>query len=71
MSYRTGPPVFTVNGKTVNIDSVKFDLLSRDPAKGHYQTIMGDGSEIYWTAEEYKEVRRLYNEWWKRERATS
>lgn len=68
MSYRTGPPVFTVNGKTVNIDNVKFDLLSKNPVLGSFMTIMEDGSEIYWTTAEYIEINQLHREWRKRER---
>lgn len=48
--------VTTSTGKSFDMDKVAYDLLSRDKSKGTFLTILDDGTEIYLSVEEYKEI---------------
>lgn len=58
----------TTTGKTVNVDKIKFDLVSRDKTKGDFHIIFDDDSEIYLTDNEYLELHRQCNEFRKASR---
>lgn len=56
-------PIFDVGGKVVDLDEVKFDLLSRDRSKGEYWLIFNDDSEIYLSIPEYTSLLDQIRAW--------
>jgi hypothetical protein len=55
--------MITSTGKTIDVNKVKFDLLSKDKSKP-YRLIFEDDTEVYLTVEEHKEVRDSINAPW-------